>query len=334
MKEAFLVGAGLSRAISDSMPLLRDLSAEVFPEDLRRTLTETLGPDFESQITYLAQDHPWMTAAEALRNRAQFLDSSKEIAKLLLRRQREALSQPIKLWLPRLISAWHERRVDVLTLNYDTLIEKAYMRMAMAVPHGGLRPDHHEIYAVPIPDVASRQGSWHYRDRVGGTFRLLKLHGSINWCYSGSSEFFGEVIYDLGLRVPSSQEITWSQEVAEDEDDLEHKAPDKVNLIVPPTSTKASFFNNETIRAQWRLAYEAVRSADRLYCLGCSLAKTDELLNSMLAFGLRGKTVVPVTTGAVAERYREVLPSTQIEPRYIGMPSAVQHFVEDWAPPL
>src|SRR5205823_4705291 len=137
---------------------------------------------------YLAEDHPWLNTAEVARNRADFLDASKAIAKVLLRRQWAVLGQPMAAWLPRLVAAWHDRHSDVFTLNYDTLVEKAYMKMTVdaAVSRGGWeRPDHHEIYAVPIPDVSSRQEFWGVHPRLGGTLRLLKLHGSINWCYSG-----------------------------------------------------------------------------------------------------------------------------------------------------
>src|SRR5207302_7463056 len=128
MKEAFLIGAGFSRAICPSMPILDDLSAEAFPDDLRNELNRTLGRDFEMQITYLAEDRPWLSAADALRNRANFLDASRRIAKALLRRQAAALSAPIPPWLERLLRAWHQKKSDVLTLNYDTLIEKAYLQ--------------------------------------------------------------------------------------------------------------------------------------------------------------------------------------------------------------
>jgi hypothetical protein len=322
VKEAFLIGAGFSRAISAAMPVLSDLSEEAFTRVLRDRLKAAIGDDFETQITYLAEDHPWLTAADVLRNRAEFLEASGLIARALLRRQSIVLSQPMPGWLEQLMKSWHERKSDVLTLNYDTLIEKAYLHV---IPPQLGPPDHHELYVVPLPGVPSRLSLWGVRPRPEGTLRLLKLHGSINWCYSGSAEFFGESIYDLGI-APG-----WNKQAAEPEDDLDRKAPDKVNLIVPPTTSKNSFFNNETIRAQWRLAYQILGSAERLYCMGCSLARTDELLNSMLGFGLGDRMVIPINNKLVAGRYKEVLPSAQVDERFINLPDAVPRFVEEWS---
>src|SRR5438270_888841 len=113
MKEAFLIGAGFSRAISAAMPILADLSPEAFPTDLRDQLSAALGDDFETQITYLAEDHPWLTAADVLRNRAQFLEASARIARTLLHQQSIALSRPMPTWLEQLMKLWHERKSDV-----------------------------------------------------------------------------------------------------------------------------------------------------------------------------------------------------------------------------
>jgi hypothetical protein len=75
MRDIFLLGAGFSRAVFNGMPLMKELS-----EGLRKTIHPInrrllrSEDDLEMWLTYLAQSHPWLTEAQNLRNRAQFLE--------------------------------------------------------------------------------------------------------------------------------------------------------------------------------------------------------------------------------------------------------------------
>jgi NAD-dependent SIR2 family protein deacetylase len=324
MPDAFLLGAGFSKAICDRMPTLAELSTEIVPPGALAILDRDFGPDLETWLTYLAEDQPWLSQEQVLKNHAEFLGASKSIARVLLRRQAEALASPIPPWLTKLIEYWHENQCAVITLNYDTLVEKAYM----AVIPGGGRPDHHEIYTASVPEIAWRLGMGGTRPRVEPTLRLMKLHGSINWCYSGQPSFYGETIWDLGLN--SGMGSPWSAWAAEPEDDLSVKAPDKVNLIVPPTSTKSQFFQNEMVRHQWRNAYEELTRADAVYCIGYSLPVTDQLVRFMLATASGPLDVVPVNTDLAAfDRYRDLLPSHKVDAAYVGGADPISRLVSE-----
>jgi hypothetical protein len=64
------------------------------------------------------------------------------------------------------------------------------------------------------------------------TLRLLKVHGSINWYYSGSDSPHGETVYEGGLTYGWDAEYV---HVAGDRGlDL---LVDKVPFVVPPTGT-------------------------------------------------------------------------------------------------
>jgi hypothetical protein len=225
-------------------------------------------------------------------------------------------------WLERLVQEWHERKSTVITFNYDTLVEKAYTASVQAEQLSA--PDHQELYAVPVPDIRSRMSSLYSRTSRD-TFRYLKLHGSVNWCYSGAPSFFGETIYDLQI------ESGWNALSAETEDDLEHKAPEKVHLVVPPTTAKSDLFNNEVVRSQWRLARTAVESADTVYCLGYSLPETDQMVRYLLGTLPAPKLVVPVDTAAtVGSRYARLLRPLTVTGDYVGLPAPIPNFVDDW----
>jgi len=138
------------------------------------------------------------------------------------------------------------------------------------------------------------------------TFKYMKLHGSVNWCYSGARSFYGETIYNTGI------ENGWGPGSVDPANDLEQKAPEKVHLVIPPTTAKSSLFNNEVVRSQWRLAPKYVEAAGTIFCLGYSLPEADMMIRFLLATSTPGKTIVPVNTRDVGRRYRRILAQHRI----------------------
>lgn len=76
--DAFILGAGFSKAIHNRMPMLNELGSEAASR-----LTHLVADhpkniavdDFENWLTYLAEDQPWMGEELRLRNRASFLEA-------------------------------------------------------------------------------------------------------------------------------------------------------------------------------------------------------------------------------------------------------------------
>ena len=67
--DVFVLGAGFSRAISDAMPLMRDLGSRVADElEKYRSVAPLFDGDIELAMTFLAQAHPWLAESERLRN--------------------------------------------------------------------------------------------------------------------------------------------------------------------------------------------------------------------------------------------------------------------------
>lgn len=139
------------------------------------------------------------------------------------------------------------------------------------------------LYPIPLNNINGRTASlWSAEHST--TFRLLKLHGSTNWYYSGRSDFAGEQLY---FALPPRS--------AKAEASLALNASDLVPLMIPPTLDKSSFYVNNSLRAQWKMAAEALRVAAHVYVIGYSCPPTDLATSFMMQEGLtRGKAQVHV----------------------------------------
>ena len=181
MSEVFILGAGFSRAISDEMPLTKDLSKEVVDRylhagnislEVRRMIEE----DFEKALTFLTQDKPWLTEAENRRHKALYLDLTHVIRGILTEKSRSASVWGINnppLWLEALITYWHINQCTVITLNYDTLIERVASSVNWAqrtnpIPTGTLSNSLHSCWPAwndyrclySLGDLQTFQTSW------------------------------------------------------------------------------------------------------------------------------------------------------------------------------
>lgn len=170
----------------------------------------------------------------------------------------------------------------VVSLNYDVLIEQI-----STIAKEGF--DYRDLYTTVVASALSRKGT----GMIGKypqeqSLILYKLHGSINWCYSGSESFFGESIYDVGL-IPFSSDSSLATRDRRSE--IEKSSNDKVPLIVPPTLHKETFFKNEFVKTQWRSSFENLSKCGEIFCLGYSLPKSDLMMRFYLSQVLKSPLV-------------------------------------------
>jgi hypothetical protein len=275
MSDVFILGAGFSKAISDAMPVLNDLSVEVkkrLPE--LEEVAAFLPDNIEVWLTYLSQKHPWLSEAANSRNHALLLDVSESVHSILADRMSAPLAKARPDWLSELVTLWNKNASPVLTLNYDTLVERCVCEVS-GIKKGSWMVGYSLKESVsarlyPIPLTPTWQRSAARRAHSGDPSSLLslfKLHGSTNWFYSGAPNANDETIYF----VPATEWVV--------DDPGERYAagtyPDKVPFIVPPLIEKLPYFGHALIRSLWAMAGSALRSASRIFCLGYSLPETD-----------------------------------------------------------
>ena len=94
-RDAFLLGAGFSCALSEVMPDTKALGREVASRlthagHSTELLYGLYSGNFEAWLTQLAEGRPWASEADNLRDRAMFLEASSLVADIIRMAQRQA----------------------------------------------------------------------------------------------------------------------------------------------------------------------------------------------------------------------------------------------------
>ena len=337
-RDVFILGAGFSRAIGMQMPTMVELGAEVRERLAQVTgfssaIPDSLGDNIELWMTYLSQPQPWLREPEVDLHRSLGGRIRRSIAAVIKERTVLASASIAPEWLCRLILAWHRRQAVVITLNYDTLVEKACRGLRVSEKTSVLHPA--DIYPPYFANLASRSGVGLWGGEVFPTFRLLKLHGSVNWHYSGREDFHGETIFfsDVPEFGPPDDEAAHNAKSQR----LRDMAADKETLIIPPVAEKTTYFNNETVRGLWKDAAAALQGAPALYVIGYSLPISDLGMRFFIAGNTpNADSIVHVvnTDTNILERYRECLHRSDMRPEYVGPDDPVVRFACDYADAL
>jgi len=284
MRRVYVLGSGFSKEINSAMPVLADLTPHVEAMIASAPAPPRLGPadfgnDVERWLSHLASPPPWISPAESLRDRATFLDASKMLAAVIESAQIKALNLQPPDWLTTLVKYWRRFEESVITFNYDVLVERAYMHTCTT--EGDDTRFAADLYAIPLAPLATRGSSI-----IGGgrtqSFKLLKLHGSTNWYYSGPGAGLSDTIYDSGL-----YEQHWPASGNDLVDpDVDELTADKTPLLIPPVAVKTTFYENSALRVQWQAAARAISEADEVVLMGFSVPTTDLLVRELIATNL------------------------------------------------
>lgn len=332
----FVLGAGFSRAISSCMPLTDELGAAVL-EKLRGDLPPRLaldelppGVNFEAWLSDLAGDQPYLSDSENAQNHAAFLMFSQGIADILGDRVDQVLRQSYPEWLLALVSAWHHSRATVITFNYDPLVECFVQTPTRILGHPG---EYGQVWnGVSWTELSGGLPAW----APGGaqlastrvdTFRLLKLHGSLNWYWRAGDES-GVSVARRPLPGHFGNPAPYTDE------DRRREVPGRTPFVVPPAAAKSQYYANPITKEMWSQAYERLQTADRLFIVGYSLPATDTTFSNMLRISLQSRDVEVVVAdfapSPVVERLIELgIGRGQIRTAGEGE-SAVPSLVDEW----
>lgn len=339
MRDAFLLGAGFSKAVCPTMPTMKELFWELEPligkeDGFSWEAYEYANGNVETLLSYYAVPSPSDDAIEVLRKQrvtailegriGEYLWTQEIVGAIGKADPYLASTDGLNSYGKKLVAKWCEQRSHVLTANYDTLVE----RMAGAMWNNVAL----SLYPIAITSASSRTG----HDSHGGgglhnAFTLYKLHGSISW-YKSADESRSSPIYALSGHNPMF-----------DEDgklvpDLK-MVGDKRCFIVPPVLDKSTLLSHESICNLWWQAKEyALSRADNLYVIGYSLPETDVAMRTLLWQGRRAEQgthlkkarlcVVDVDE-KVVPRYEKILGKYyDLDDTYAGGGDAFDRFVK------
>ena len=312
-RPVFILGAGFSKAIDARMPTSDELGEEVkalLAKNGRPLPAELTKGTFEEWLSRLAEDQPDLLEHENLQRRAWFSEISQAVAQVIEQREshvRHGGAEPPP-WLRSFIGAAHGWRATAITFNYDTLLEtgvnlSSFHDFAVIVGSGLVRSCD-VLGHLPHSAGSSETGRY-------STFRLLKLHGSVNF-YRTSGDDVGASLVRWPLEGETHIPTPSQADVFKDSmrDNIfgrrSYTPPGKMEapaerqrrvlfgyepFIVPPAALKSPYYSLTFLRGLWREAREAIAAASHLSLVGYSLPETDlvtvGLLRENLAAGAR-----------------------------------------------
>jgi hypothetical protein len=318
MNDLFILGAGFSKAVSlhmpleIQMPLLSELAVEVEHRlalnNKKHPVCDLFPKELELWLSFLLDDHPWLTEGENLQNREIGFAALRIISNRLFVAEFVMVGNGCPEWFTKLVEYWRSSRASVLTLNYDSLVERCAASSGMNCQ---------DLYPVPL--ISLRQGT--AAVARGPAFTLFKMHGSSSWFYSGAESALGEPIYYLPYG-------SWEDQV----EDSAILVKDKRPFIVPPRFNKATYFEHETVHRLWSTARSALNAADRVFVLGYSLPPADLELRYFLASNCRRNQqelyLADIEPGIVA-RFSEVFGTSRVCSDFVSPGEPIAKLADD-----
>ncbi len=308
-KCVFVLGAGFSADVA-GYPILEGLSENVSRsfqiaglkmESIKGEIKipGAILANVERLMSYLTQDHPWRKESDTYIYKAMYAELTTILSETFEGLERlKASDIAVNDDAKKLVKILHDQKAVVASFNYDILIEQLVLNMRGAAYFPFDIPIVN-LYQTPMSHINSRGGAITYPES-SDTFKLLKLHGSTNWYYSGSG-YAGDQIYYRGPNDAEDQEL-----VTKNKRGLKP-------FLIPPLLDKTTFYFSHAVQVQWRMFKEALLNAEYICFIGYSFPLSDTTIVSLfeeivMSRGqIRGIALVKEKTeaaySAVKERY-------------------------------
>ena len=347
MQKLFILGTGFSKAVSCKMPTMKELGEHL--ESKIKMLSDgdrihgiykglspdPKNPDCERLLTYLFQAMPWKSPAEVKRDKAAFIEISSLIVDYIIDCEEEAFEKNPEPWTAQFVEYLHNEQSTVATFNYDTVLERLSSDLEKLEddPHftHGRRVTTFSIYKAPIAHLHMRTASGAFLtngDDYAQTYRLLKLHGSVNWYFPGDENVPGQQVYAIEVHGKSPRKQL-------DSESAKRNGRDLVPLIIPPVAEKTVFYGTTFVGKQWQEFRQAIRDAEEIYCVGYSLPKTDLTTGLFFSTVMNkcGKKVYIVNletdSDDLIENYEQAIPNCELKKDYISDNKPIEQMVKD-----
>ena len=205
----------------------------------------------------------------------------------------------------------HNRNISVITLNYDTLLEQAFKPL---YPETG-----YIDYCVQLMNYEKHDALKEFRFWVNPRepvlaepqenpvpFKIIKLHGSLNWKYCNCCNQALLTTWDRSIDLDSGNFVGYTQP---EQKEYEYICPvdgtEFQTLILPPSYVKT--LNNPVITRLFSEASREIRAARRIVFIGYSLSDGDvhvkALFKKHLHPDVEMAVINPKSSESVQHRY-------------------------------
>lgn len=164
VSDAFLLGAGFSKAICPQMPTMNELYGLLEPlignaDGFTKEAYDFASGNVETLLSYYAIPNPHDDPIELLRKQRVTALIELGIGAVLEERERLGSAAGLNPNSRRLVAKWHEQRSHVLTTNYDTLVERIAAHEIEATSNGDTGGIFYtDLYPTPVSPALVRDG--------------------------------------------------------------------------------------------------------------------------------------------------------------------------------
>ena len=192
MVDAFLLGAGFSKALYYCMPTMTELYESLealvhIPDGIPQETYDYAAGDAEALLSYYAIPSPQDDLVEVFRKKRLTELIERGIGTSIAKQEYQAHSSGPNTAGIELLSKWHRDQSHILTTNYDTLVE-TLAGTEQFRDENTVRPlNYQDLYPIPITPAHALRGAGFFGTTDVETFTLYKLHGSTSW-YTPAAE--------------------------------------------------------------------------------------------------------------------------------------------------
>lgn len=260
-KKAIVLGAGFSKALCNSMPIVSDLFADIpkksilgkFVNNLKMQLGDSF--DVENCISYILSKEIFFTDKEDI----EFYTLKRELLKYIHMQMKSYKPDNDKMDLmKKFLYYCIEENAILITFNYDLFIEKicSYLNAHDETNHKYNLVVNYGIKINESPfNLTSRITFGNIIDKH---LQLLKVHGSFNW-----------------FNIKDSESADISDIVSLDDSEVNDIYQNKTPYFIPMSNTKHKYFSGSFYKTIWSKMNYFIKNAEDITFIGYGFPKTD-----------------------------------------------------------
>jgi NAD-dependent SIR2 family protein deacetylase len=212
-----------------------------------------------------------------------------------------------KLFDTRLAAPYKEDILSIITMNWDTLLEKELYKLCneynLTAKRSKIYPDLC-FYDDAYKDTDNRIVSTHVKAKGHRNIKLLKIHGSINWLVC---PYCGRIYVDYDEDI-ALYELTINCPCPKCRDDrYPSLSPQMNSILITPTFLKD--LNNLYLKNIWHNAFIDITEAKKIVFIGYSFPDADFEMRCLLKKAVQPGTAIEVVLHNIddPETYKRVM---------------------------